>query len=224
MAQMPAPATLSTATPAIVTTPPVAAIPPVVAAQPVMPEQPKPEAQPITTEQPKPVAQPVSTELPKPVAQPVVAIPPVVAAQPVMPEQPKPVAQPEPEEAAAPAAAFDPVPVDSSCIPLPGEEDSIFTDMVPLIPGLIVDLSDAMADAVKGKDEKKPQDVEGAANRIGGKARRFGLVRLEHLSQCVERAAAEQDVEAMEYVLADLESWVTRYKDALQRVHREMRW
>ena len=173
---------------------PVARIQPNVPAQPVVPEQVATTAQPVVQEQATPATQPV------------------VTTQPVEPQASPVVASP------APAVT------DSTCIPLPGEEDSVFKDMVPLIPGLIVDLSDALTNAVKGREAKDPQTVENAARNVGDNAGRFGLARLEHLSRCVERAAAEKDLEAIEYVLADLEAWIARYKDALQKVHREMVW
>ena len=126
------------------------------------------------------------------------------------------------KEAIDVAAVIEPVLATS--IPLPGEEDSVFKDMVPLIPGLILDLDDAVIDALKGNDENSPLLVEEAAGRIAGKAENFGLVRLEHLSRCVERAAAANDAEATECVLADLKAWVDRYKVALQKLHQETLW
>lgn len=109
-------------------------------------------------------------------------------------------------------------------IPLPGEEDSVFKDMLPLVPGLIHELSDAMQDAAKGREKKSPILVQGAAERIAGKAESFGLTKLERMARCVERAAAADDIEPMECVLADLENWVARYKEALQKLHRGMHW
>lgn len=122
------------------------------------------------------------------------------------------------------AAAVQPVPPAHSSIPLPGEDDSVFKDMVPLIPGLIVDLFDAMADAARGKEEKSPVQVQEAAGRVAGKAESFGLARLERMARCVERAAAADDIEPMECVLADLKAWVTRYIEALQQLHRTQQW
>ena len=109
-------------------------------------------------------------------------------------------------------------------IPVPGEDDSIFKDMLPLIPGLIVELSDAMEDAARGRDAKSPMLVQEAAERVAGKAEHFGLTRLERMARCVERAAEADDIEPMECVLADLENWIARYKEALQKLHREMQW
>ncbi len=118
-----------------------------------------------------------------------------------------------PDTRDAPAAAIS--------IPVPGEDDSVFKDMLPLIPGLLAELSDALADAVRGREGKSPLLVQEASERIAGKAEHFGLTRLERMARCVERAAAADDIEPMECVLADLEAWVTRYKDALQKLHRE---
>jgi HPt (histidine-containing phosphotransfer) domain-containing protein len=107
---------------------------------------------------------------------------------------------------------------------LPGEEDSVFKDMLPLVPGLVVELSDAMMDAAKGREEKSPMLVQEAAKRVAGEAESFGLARLERMARCVERAAAADDIEPMECVLADLEAWVGRYKESLQKLHREAQW
>ena len=118
----------------------------------------------------------------------------------------------------------DTLPEATTSIPLPGEEDGVFKDMLPLVPGLIHELSDAMQDAAKGREEKSPMLVQEAAERIAAKAESFGLTKLERMAKCVERAAAADDIEPMECVLADLESWVARYKEALQKLHREMHW
>lgn len=109
-------------------------------------------------------------------------------------------------------------------IRLPGEEDSVFKDMMPLIPGLIHELTDALSDAATGREEKSPLLVQEAAERIAGKAESFGLTRLERMARCVERAAAADDVEPMECVLDDLASWVERYKKALSTLHRDHTW
>jgi CheY-like chemotaxis protein len=117
-----------------------------------------------------------------------------------------------------------PTPSSGISIQLPGEEDSIFKDMMPLIPGLIYELTDAIADAARGREEKSPILVQKAAERVVGKAEEFGLTRLERMARCVERAAAADDVEPMECVLDDLVSWVERYKEALAKLHREYTW
>jgi HPt (histidine-containing phosphotransfer) domain-containing protein len=109
-------------------------------------------------------------------------------------------------------------------IPLPGEEDSVYKEMLPLVPGLIYEFGDAMKDAARGREEKNPMMVREAAERIAGKALNFGLTKLERMARCVERAAAADDVEPMECVLEDLEQWVTRYKEALRVMHRDMKW
>ena len=113
------------------------------------------------------------------------------------------------------------VPGHLASIPLPGEDDAVFKDMVPLIPGLIVELTDAMKDADRGKKEKSPLLVQQAAERVAGKAESFGLARLERMARCVERAAAADDIEPMECVLGDLETWIVRYKEALLQLHRK---
>lgn len=116
------------------------------------------------------------------------------------------------------------IPAPSISIPVPGEEDSVFKEMLPLVPGLIVEMTDAMQDAARGREEKSPLLVREAAERIAQKAERFGLTRLERMARCVERAASADDIEPMECVLQDLEAWVGRYKGALQRLHREVQW
>lgn len=141
------------------------------------------------------------------------------------PEDPSLTANPsQPDGEALILQEGEPLPPPEISIPLPGEEDSVFKDMLPLVPGLIHDLSDAMRDAARGRDEKSPLLVQEAAERVAGKAEAFGLTKLERMARCVERAAAADDIEPMECVLADLESWVGRYKDALQKLHREMPW
>lgn len=109
-------------------------------------------------------------------------------------------------------------------VPLPGEDDSVFRDMLPLLPGLICELDDAMLDAARGKEKKSPLLVQQAVERLAGKAGHFGLAKLERMARCVERAAAADDIEPMECVLADLQAWVTRYKEALNKLHREQQW
>ena len=115
-------------------------------------------------------------------------------------------------------------PAHATSIPLSGEDDGVFKDMLPLVPGLIIELSDAMADAARGREEKSPLLVQEASERVAGKAASFGLTRLERMARCVERAAAADDIEPMECVLADLEAWVDRYKEALEKLHREAQW
>ncbi|MCC8193527.1 MAG: Hpt domain-containing protein, partial [Deltaproteobacteria bacterium] len=172
-------------------------------------------------------------------AEPVVARPPVkpvpsvtVRVKPSPAKIPAPVLEPETVEPGAASAEESPIPATPSpaaghapiSVPLPGEDDSVFKDMLPLIPGLIVELNDAMNDALRGKEEKSPLLVQEAAERVAGKAGSFGLTRLERMARCVERAAAADDVEPLDCVLAALEAWVARYKDALQKLHREAQW
>ncbi|SBV97751.1 membrane hypothetical protein [uncultured delta proteobacterium] len=138
-------------------------------------------------------------------------------------EQPRKAAAPEAVPAEPGVGTFSPAPAPIS-IPLPGEEDSVFKDMLPLVPGLVIELNDAMADAERGKAQKSPMLVQAAAARVAGEAESFGLTRLERMARCVERAAAADDIEPMECVLADLEAWIERYTEALRKLHREAQW
>ncbi|MDL2210601.1 hypothetical protein LJC26_07355 [Desulfovibrio sp. OttesenSCG-928-O18] len=122
--------------------------------------------------------------------------------------------------AEAPSAEVTP----PAYVSLPGEDDKVLHHMLTLVPGLIYELEDAMRDAAKGREEKSALLVQQAAKRVADKAESFGMAKLERMARCVERAAEADDIEPMECVLADLEAWIPRYKEALNKLHREQQW
>ena len=167
--------------------------------------------------QPAAVVPPVAAVSLPDVEQAPQAVPAQTSGIPSNPQSPDRTASQEPQEQELP-------PQQPVTIPLPGEEDRMYEEKLPLIPGLLYDLADAMRLADTGKKGKDATQVRQAAEQIAEKAQSFGLFRLERMARCVERAAAAEDVEPMECVLEDLEQWIARYKEALRTLHRNMQW
>lgn len=107
-----------------------------------------------------------------------------------------------------------------SKIALSGVNDGVNADMLPFVPGLIYELGDAVADALRGQEEKSCLLVQGAVERLSGKAAAFGLEGLERVARCVERAAAADDSDAVGDLLNELVTLTERYKEALRLCHR----
>lgn len=107
-----------------------------------------------------------------------------------------------------------------SKIALSGVNDGVNADMLPFVPGLIYELGDAVTDALRGQEEKSCLLVQGAVERLAGKAAAFGLEGLERVARCVERAAAADDSDAVGDLLNELVALTERYKEALRLCHR----
>lgn len=100
---------------------------------------------------------------------------------------------------------------------LPGlEGESVDMTILPLVPGLIHALEDALNDARQGRDAGKTILVQEAAGRLAGRSETFGLHKLGKIGRCVERAAEADDLEAVSTLLEDLEIITKRYITALQ--------
>ena len=127
---------------------------------------------------------------------------------------------PAPDGDALPAsgdAASPPGQPEAQVFPLPGlEGESLDMTLLPLLPGLIYALTDALDDARQGRDAGKTILVQEAASRLAGRAEVFGLQKLGRIGRCVERAAEADDMEAVSTLLEDLEIITKRYIDALQ--------
>ena len=92
--------------------------------------------------------------------------------------------------------------------------------MVPLVPGLVHTLHDALRDAMNGKETRQTILVQEAAGRLAGKAEVFGLVKLGKIARCVERAAEADDLEAVTTLLEDLATVTTRYTASMEECYQ----
>ena len=101
--------------------------------------------------------------------------------------------------------------------PLSGlDGEAVDASLLPLVPGLIHALNDALSDARQGRDSGKTVLVQEAAGRLAGRAEVFGLQKLGKIGRCVERAAEADDLEAVSTLLEDLDIITRRYVAALQ--------
>lgn len=121
------------------------------------------------------------------------------------------------EEPPAPATPSQPENITPSSpapqvFPLPGM-DGEFLDasVIPLVPGLVSSLQEALADAKEASNAEKSILVQEAAGRLAGKADSFGLQKLGKIGRCVERAAEADDMEAVVTLLEDLDIVTKRY-------------
>ncbi|MDR2800566.1 MAG: hypothetical protein LBB52_04765 [Desulfovibrio sp.] len=106
---------------------------------------------------------------------------------------------------------------DFSVTPVPGiEGEHIESAAIPLIPGLVEAIGDALRDAAGGLSENQTVLAQEAASRLAGKAENFGLTKLGRLSRCLERAAEADDSEAAGVLLEELQLVARRYQSALQ--------
>ncbi len=92
--------------------------------------------------------------------------------------------------------------------------------LIPLVPGLVANMDEAMRDAQHGVRDNSPLGVQEAVGRLAGTAASFGLRDLERMSRCVERAAEADDLEAILTLLPELETMVRRNQRALSDIHR----
>lgn len=100
---------------------------------------------------------------------------------------------------------------------LPGlDGEAVDATLLPLIPGLINALNDALIDARQGRDSGRTILVQEAAGRLASRAEVFGLQKLGKIGRCVERAAEADDLEAVSTLLEDLDIITKRHVVALQ--------
>ncbi len=157
---------------------------------------------------------------PQPAAAPPAAEAPAQAGAPTdkaAQQGPRParnVATVEPEAPAAPTGPTAPPP-----IPVQNTDDSIKVDMLPLVPGLIHSLRDAVRACAKGRDDGSCLFVQEHVGRMADDAERFGLDKLGRIARCVERAAEAQDLEAVNTLLDDLQRVTNRHLAGLQQTY-----
>lgn len=134
-----------------------------------------------------------------------------------MPHAGAPAAAPAPTAQEPPATAEEP----AHGLPLPGIDGELMDiAMVPLVPGLVHTLHDAMRDAMHGKETRQTILVQEAAGRLAGKAEVFGLVKLGKIARCVERAAEADDLEAVTTLLEDLNAVTARYAASIEACYQ----
>ena len=104
-------------------------------------------------------------------------------------------------------------------MPLAGLEETLQLDMLPLLPGLIYALRDALRFCTQGLGDNSPIFVQEAAGRLAEHAQSFGLEKLGKIARCVERAAQADDLEAVRTLLDDLHNVTLRYVGALQEAY-----
>lgn len=97
---------------------------------------------------------------------------------------------------------------------------SLDISLIPLIPGLLGNIDDALRDAHRNVSTGSPLGVQEAAGRLAGTAASFGLRVLERMARCVERAAMADDLDAILNLLPELDNMVHRNKRALNDIHR----
>lgn len=143
----------------------------------------------------------------------------VAASAAPLPEETAAVPAPE-ETAAAPATnrGDQSAPAPANFFALPGiEGEGLDPEALPLIPGLLHTLEDALSDILAARDQGNSILVQEAAARLAGKAEHFDLARLGKFARCVERAAEAGDMEAVQTLLEDLAPVTRRYMAALDQ-------
>lgn len=88
--------------------------------------------------------------------------------------------------------------------------DGLDDDMRPFLPGLVSTLEEAMQEAHNARNREDTLAMQEASARIAGKAETFGLHVLGKLARCMERAAAADDMDAVQVLFPDLEAAVRR--------------
>ncbi len=84
------------------------------------------------------------------------------------------------------------------------------------VPQLIVELENAMAEAMTGYEQDDIVTMQDAAARVADTAEALGLRRLERSTRCVERAAAAGDLGAARELYADMEQTIQHTLTALR--------
>ncbi|GFM33021.1 ATP-binding protein [Desulfovibrio subterraneus] len=123
-----------------------------------------------------------------------------------MPEQVQAKEQAKPLVHTAPSADSDMPTLDAS--------------LLPLVPGLLENIDEALADAHRSVRKGSPLGVQEAAGRLAGTASSFGLRVLERMARCVERAAQADDLDAILNLLPELENMAQRNNRALTDIYR----
>lgn len=107
-------------------------------------------------------------------------------------------------------------------VPLPGMGgEAVELVSLPLLPGVIHALRDALEDAFQGKEQAQTLLIQEATSRLAGKAEIFHLDKLSKISRCVERAAEADDLEAAVTLLDDLSVVTLRYINSLEECYQD---
>lgn len=102
-------------------------------------------------------------------------------------------------------------------IPLPGIEGvTMNAQMLPLAPGLILALRDALGMCEEAARNSSLPAMQEAMETIRQKAAVFQLEKLEKMASCVQRAAAANDGEAVSTLMEDMRSFVLRHITAVE--------
>ncbi len=125
----------------------------------------------------------------------------------------------EPEPAPLPTPSPAPKRTRPPGMALVGLDESVQLDMLPLVPGLIHSLRDALRLCAQGLADGGSVFVQEAAGHLAEQAESFGLEKLGKIARCVERAAEADDLEAVRTLLDDLNGVTLRYAAALQETY-----
>lgn len=105
-------------------------------------------------------------------------------------------------------------------LPVPGlDYEGIEPELVPLLPGFIADVREALAHAAQARDRQSTIDVQEAVTRLAGKAQSFGLSKLEGIAACVARAAAADDIAAVSDLMLELDNTTSKHIEALRNFY-----
>ena len=105
-------------------------------------------------------------------------------------------------------------------IPVPGlDYEGIEPELVPLLPGFLADVGEALLHASQARDRQSTIDVQEAVTRLAGKAQSFGLSKLEGIAACVGRAAAADDIAAVSDLMLELDNTTAKHIEALQNFY-----
>lgn len=120
----------------------------------------------------------------------------------------------------------DQAPIEQEKIPAPVQgpaqanfEEEIDPDVVYLIPGLLDSLDMALQDAHAGRKNASFLSVSEACMRIAGTADAHGLRVIKGIANCVERAANANDMEAVDDLLAELDSSLKNNRKKLEAIY-----
>ena len=123
---------------------------------------------------------------------------------------------PQPLAASAPAQQQTAPQNDLPGMPLEDLDESVPLDLLPLVPGLIHALRDALRLCNQGLADNGAVFVQEAAGRLAEQSDSFDLKKLAKIARYVERAAEADDLEAVRTLLEDLDNVTQRYVSALQ--------
>ncbi|UZP67389.1 ATP-binding protein [Desulfovibrio mangrovi] len=126
----------------------------------------------------------------------------------------------KPVPAPAPAPPPSPAPEPEIAVRTEGDMPTLDSSLLPLVPGLLESIDEALADAHRSVRNGSPLGVQEAAGRLAGTASSFGLRVLERMARCVERAALADDLDAILNLLPELENMAQRNNRALTDIYR----